>query len=57
MTFTVWTKNDSGNSRNLRAVQQYVGCLAAVLVDQSHVGKSIERSGRRFAGEPELIQP
>ena len=56
MALAIHTEDDAGNGRNLRAVQQYVGCFATVLLDQARVGKGLECAGRICTRVYELIE-
>ena len=56
MTLTVDAEDDSGNGCDLCAIQEYVGSFAAVVMDQSRVGESVERAGWRRAGESEFVE-
>ena len=56
MTFAVFTEDDAGNSRNLRAFEQYLGCLATVVADSGHIGKRVKCAGWFLSVEAQLVE-
>ena len=57
VAFALGSKDGAGDRRDMGFLQQYLRCLAALLMDRLHPREGVERAGGRFTLQAKIVEP